>query len=322
MKRILLGVALLLLIGSIVLTTVGAAATVGPTRVGALSGITGLAMVKLMEGPGSDRARQYDIEVYKSPDLLAAKVVAGEEDIAALPINTAAILYNRGVPIQVVSVIGWGVLYIVTNEPAVKGWAGLKGKEVYVPAKGTVPDLLLRYLAAKNGLVPERDFTLHYIASPVELAQLTAAGKAGLAVLPEPWVTQVTMRNDQYRIALDLQKEWRKIERQSLTYPQTCVVVSQKRLAADPKFLAQFRKDLAASIGWVNRQPQQAGVLAERLVQIPASAVQLGIKRCNLKYVDAMKVKGEISRFLERLGEKTPEAVGGKVPDEGFYYQP
>ncbi len=319
LKRIFLGVILLLLTGTIVFATVGAAA--GPTRVGALSGITGLAMVKLMAEPGNDRAAQYDIGVYKSPDLLAAKVVAGEEDIATLPINTAAILYNRGVPLQVVSVIGWGVLYIVSNEPALKGWAGLKGKEVYVPAKGTVPDLLLRYLATRNGLMPDRDFTLHYIASPVELAQLAATGKAGVAVLPEPWVTQVTMGNGRYRIALDLQKEWRKLERQSLTYPQSCVVVSKRRLA-NPMFLAQFRKDLAASIGWVNHQPQQAGVLAERLVQIPAAAVQIGIKRCNLKYVDAVKVKGEINRFLERLGEKTPEAIGGKVPDEGFYYQP
>jgi NitT/TauT family transport system substrate-binding protein len=317
MRKIWLGLVL-----GFLLTSVGWAADPPgkPLRVGTLSGITGLAMVRLMEPAGT--AAPYEITVYKSPDLLVAKLVAGEVDLAALPLNTAAILYNKGVGVQITSVIGWGVLYVVAGDRRIKRWSDLKGKEIYLSAKGTVPDLLFRYLAAKNGLTAERDFTIHYLTSPVELAQLAASGKADLAVLPEPWVTEVVERNRQLRVVLDLQREWRRTERQSLTYPQSSLVVSKKALAAAPQAVEGFLKSLAASIRWVNRQPQAAGALAEKYVQINAGAVERGIKRCNLKYVAAAKIQTEINRFLERLGEKTPEAIGGKLPDEGFYYQP
>ena len=318
MRKTVIGLLIGLCLTSVVWAAGGS--TVKPLRVGTLSGITGLAMARMMEP--SEAASPYEITVYKSPDLLVAKLVAGETDLAALPLNSAAILYNKGVGIQLTSVIGWGVLYVVAADRQIKHWSDLKGKEIYLSAKGTVPDLLFRYLAAKNGLTPERDFAIHYLASPVELAQLAASGKADLAVLPEPWVTEVVERNQRLRVAMDLQREWRRTEQQSLTYPQSCLVVSKKALSADPQAVRGFLKDLAASIRWVNRQPKQAGVLAEQYVQIGATAVEHGIKRCNLKYVEAIKVQTEINRFLTRLGEKTPEAIGGKLPDEGFYYRP
>ena len=72
----------------------------------------------------------------------------------------------------------------------------------------------------------------------------------------------------------------------------------------------------------VNHNPKAAGVLGEKYVQIAPLAVEKGLVRTNLKYNDAFKVRLEIGRFLERLVEFAPESVGGKVPDEGFYYQP
>jgi NitT/TauT family transport system substrate-binding protein len=287
----------------------------------ALSGTSGLAMVKLFaENSTADTRINYT--VLKSPDLLMAKLVAGEADLAALPINQAAILYNKGVAIQVAAVIGWGVLYIVGNDPTIKTWKDLKGKELYLAAKGAVPDLLFRYLATQNGLHPDQDLKLNYIASPVELAKMTAAGKVTLATLPEPWVTEVLTRAPQLKVVLDYQSEWSRLEKQKATYPQTCVVVSRKLLKGQPLVVKRFLKDLQRSMNWLQRHPEQGGILAEKYVQISATAVQKGLPRCNLNYQSARRVRPAVQQFLRRLNAITPAAIGGKLPDDGFYYRP
>jgi NitT/TauT family transport system substrate-binding protein len=292
-----------------------------PVRVMSLSGIAGMAMVKLFEENIPARTG-IDYTVLKSPDLMMAKLVSGEADIAALPLNQAAILYNKGVPVQMAAVIGWGVMYIVGNDSTIKAWKDLQGKELYLVAKGAVPDLLFQYLATQNGLQPGRDLKLNYVASPVELAQLTAAGKVKLATLPEPWVTEVLMRAPQLRVVLDFQSEWRRLEKQKATYPQTCIVVKRQLVKEQPQVVKRFLKDLQRSIGWLHQNPGPGGVLAEKYVRISAAAVQKGLPRCNLEYQPVWQARPAVRQFLRRLTEVAPAAIGGKLPDDGFYYQP
>lgn len=319
-KRILIA----LVVGIILLVTVLAGSVIGeetpPIRIAGLSGVSGLAMVKLIDEPALG-GRPITHSIFKSPDLLTGKLITGEIDIAALPINTAAVLYNKGVPLQIASVIGWGVMYLI-GDVKVKDWSDLKGQTVLAPAKGAVPDLLFRYLLVKNGLNPETDLTIQYVGSPVELAQLTAAGAASLAVLPEPWVTQVIEKSPKVQVLLDFQQEWQRIEKQGQTYPQTCIVVNRKFAAANREFLRSYLRELEDAIEWLNRNPEPAGVLAEKHVQISAAAVRKGLARCNLRFANAIEARPEIDRFLLRLLESAPDAIGGKLPDENFYYQP
>lgn len=322
LKRILLSS----VVGLILLMTVLAGSVIGeeatPVRIAGLSGVSGLAMVKLIDEPALG-GRRITHSIFKSPDLLTGKLITGEIDIAALPINTAAVLYNKEVPLQIASIIGWGVMYLIgdVGDAKVKDWSDLKGQTVLAPAKGAVPDLLFRYLLVKNGLNPETDLTIQYVGSPVELAQLTAAGAASLAVLPEPWVTQVIEKNSKVQVLLDFQKEWQRIEKQGQTYPQTCIVVNRKFAAANREFIRSYLRELEGAIEWLNQNPEPAGVLAEKHVQISATAVRKGLARCNLRFADAINARPEIDRFLLRLAELAPNAIGGKLPDENFYYQ-
>lgn len=317
-KLILLMIGMMLSL--VVLAGAGSGEQASPVRVAGLSGVSGLAMVKLIDEPVLG-GRPIAHSIFKSPDLLTGKLITGEVDIAALPINTAAILYNKGVPVQIASVIGWGVMYLI-GDVKVKDWADLKGQTVLAPAKGAVPDLLFRYLLIKNGLNPEQDLTIQYVGSPVELAQLTAGGAASLAVLPEPWVTQVIEKNQKVQVLLDFQQEWQRIEKQGQTYPQTCIVVNQKFAAANREFVRLYMKELEDAMEWLNRNPEPAGVLGEKHVQISANAVRNGLVRCNLRFANAIQARPEIDRFLLRLSELAPNAIGGKLPDEEFYYQP
>lgn len=317
MKKLILTILIFLLF----IPTMGITKDASRIRVAALAGNVGLAMVKMMDEPLTAGFKT-SFEVFKTPDAVVGKLIAGETDIAGLPVSTAALLYNKGVGIQVAAIIGWGVMYVVGDDASIKKWTDLKGKEIYVSAKGAVSDILLRYLIQKNHLTPGVDVKIQYIASSVELAQLVASGKITLAAMPEPWVTEVLEQNPKLTIVLDYQKEWQRVEKQSLTYPQTCIVVRKKFSKEHPEVLRNFSNTLRQSIRWVQHHPKEAGVLAEKYVQIASSAIEKGLGRTNLKYSTALQVRPEINRFLQRLVEFEPESVGGKVPDEGFYYQP
>ena len=59
-------------------------------NVAALNGPTGMGMVKLM-----DLTDKYAVTTYQAPTDIAPKLINGEVDVAALPSNMAAVLYNK-----------------------------------------------------------------------------------------------------------------------------------------------------------------------------------------------------------------------------------
>ena len=61
-----------------------------PVRVMTLNGTTGFGMAKLMDDAAKDEASPYTVGVETDASNIAAALVSGECDIAALPTNAAA----------------------------------------------------------------------------------------------------------------------------------------------------------------------------------------------------------------------------------------
>jgi NitT/TauT family transport system substrate-binding protein len=301
----------------------GSAQSQEKIHVAALAGNVGLAMVKSIDQAAANPVESaFVYEVYKSPDPVLGKLITGEIDLAGLPTNIAANLYNKGAGVQIAAIIGWGVMYVASSDPAIKKWADLKGREVWVASKGAVSDILFQYLVAQNGLNPAQDLKIQYLANAAEIAQLLAAGKITNAAIPEPWVTVAMDQNPRLKVVLDYQTEWPRIAKQGSAYPQTCVVVREKFAREHPQELKRFLNDLKSSISWIKRYPKSMGPLAEKYLQIPDLVAQESLNRCNIRYNGAYKVRSEVDRFIQCLLKFAPESVGGKLPDAGFYYQP
>ena len=93
-------------------------------NVAALNGPTGMGMVKLM-----DLTDKYAVTTYQAPTDIAPKLINGEADVAALPSNMAAVLYNKTEgQIVAVSPIALGVLYMIGNNVEVTEVSDLAGK--------------------------------------------------------------------------------------------------------------------------------------------------------------------------------------------------
>jgi len=291
-------------------------------RVVVPDGVPALSMVRLLkERPSMGRSVTISYEVVRSPELLAGKVVSGEADIAIVPTNLAAVLYNRNVPYRLAAANVWGMLYVVSSEN-IRNWNDLRGKEVHTFGRGLTPDIVFRYLLTQNGLNPDRDVTLRYLGSGTELAQAMIAGRVKTAVLPEPAVTQVVTRRQDVSVALDLQRAWATATGLGVSYPQASLLISNAVINGYPEFVDRFLQEVEQSAAWVNNNPQTAGVWAEELqTGMTARVVENALPRCNIRFVAAGEARGAIEAFLRVLRDFSPEAIGGRLPSEAFYLQ-
>ena len=108
----------------------------------ALSGPTALGMLELLEqNEKGEAANDYQVTLATAPDEVVAKVVSGELDIAAVPTNVAATLYNKTQGgVQLAALNTMGVLYIVEAGESIQSVADLKGKTIYSTGQGSTPE--------------------------------------------------------------------------------------------------------------------------------------------------------------------------------------
>lgn len=291
--------------------------------IGALRGPTAISIVKMIDAqPSLGKGVKVNYAVEQSPEVLSAKLLSEEMEFATIPTNMAATLYNKGVPYQLAAVNTWGVMYLVSNGVPINRWADLKGQQIGAVSKGASSDVVFKYLLSKNGLNPDKDVTLNYNPSPVEMAQMIIAGKTDIAVLPEPWVSMVQRKNPQIKVMLDLQKEWIKLQGSDTPFAQTCLVVNKNFASKHPEIVNSFLEEYAQSIDWVNHNVQPtATLLKNHDLGIPAELAQAAIPRCNLRYMSSQDARPAVEKYLKVLLDFSPETIGGKVPDDKFYYQ-
>lgn len=281
-------------------------------RVGALIGPTGMGLAYMITEP-SDAYES--IALYDAPDAITGKFISGELDIAAVPINLASVLYKKTEGNAVmIAVNTLGVLYVLENGEAVRSMADLSGKKIYATGQGSTPEYVLNALLEKNGVA---DAEIEYVGEHAVLASMLAAGEATLAMLPEPNVTAVQLKNADVHIALNLDEEWQKVTGEPLV--QGCYIVSRTFYEAHPKAVQQFLKDYAASVERVNSAADAAETIANAGVLPSAAIAAKAIPTCNIVCITGDDMQKKASMMLETLYAANPASIGGALPDDAFY---
>lgn len=285
-----------------------------------LKGPTGMGMTYLMDQSAKDPETLYQFSVAATPDEVVAQVANGSVDVAAVPTNLAAVLYQRtNQSVQMLAIETYGSLYILTDDASVTAWEDLRGKTVYATGQGANPEYILNYLLTKNGLIPGQDVKIEFKSEHAELATLMASGSVTLGMLPEPNVTSAMMQNDKLRIAFNLNDEWDKVAPGGLA--MGCLIVNKQFAEEHPKQLKKFLDQTEESVDYVVANPAEAGVLCETYGIIPKAAIATkAIPNCNLTFVKGNEMKTTIEGYFQVLLEANPQSIGGSLPDEAFYY--
>lgn len=284
-------------------------------RIAALKGPTGMGMVKLAD---KQNYPNYTVSIEASPDALNPRIISGEVDVAAVPVNLASVLYNKlDGDISVLAVSTLGVLYVVEAGSEVNSVADLAGKTVYATGQGATPEYILNYLLDKNGVAGSVE--VNYIGEHAALATMLADGSAEIGMLPEPNVTSTLAGNDDLRIALNLTEEWNKVCSTELV--QGVVIARKSFVNEHPEAIEQFLREYEKSSAFVNENIDEAAkLIVDAGILGNVEIAKKAIPNCNISFSKGEAMHKAVEGMLAVLFEANPKSIGGKLPDKDFYY--
>ena len=294
-----------------------AAETTAPVRVAGLKGPTGMAlahMITVDEG-------NYDLTLVAAPAEVNALVISGQVDIAAVPINVGSVLFNKTEGgVRALSLITRGMLYVLENGDSIHSVADLEGKTILNAGQGATPEYVMNYILDTNGVKANMEFEAEHAA----VASKAIEGLADVVMLPEPLVTQVLMKNPSFRKALDITEEFAAAAQKNgfadAQLSMSVVIARKEFVEAHPEQVAQFMKDLEASIAFANENVADAAKEIAALEIIPAAKVaEKALPSCRLVFVSGEDMQAQAAPLYDILFSANPASVGGKVPDADFY---
>ena len=291
-------------------------------RLGGLKGPTSMGMVKLLaDNDAGTTTNHYEFTMAGSADELTPKMLQGELDILAVPVNLGSVLYNNSDgAVQLLAVNTLGVIYLVEKGgQTVTDWASLKGQTIYATGKGSTPEYALNYLLEENGLDPATDVTIEWKSEPTEIVAQMAAQDHVIALLPQPFVTVAQSKFEDLAISIDLTEEWDKLDNGSQLI--TAGLVVRTEFAKEhPQAVADFLEEYNASTAYVNENVAEAAQLVEQYDIVEAAVAEKAIPYCNIVCITGQEMMTSVQGYFQVLFDQNPQSVGVTLPGDDFYY--
>jgi len=280
-------------------------------------------------GALNDVAEKVEFKLWKSPDELRAYTLRGGADFIAVPTNVGANLYNKGVDIKLLNVSVWGILGILTRDKDKKSLKDFVGCEIAMPFRADMPDIVFEEIAKKQGLDPKKDFKLRYLSSPIDAMQMLILRRVDHALLAEPAISIALRKTgsfplkviapDLYRSSM-LEKEWGEVFKVESKIPEAGMAVIGD-IIKNEHIIKRFNEEYAKSLAWYKANPKEAGEMMVKVIpMLDAEGVADSIAYVQLDVVSAQDAKKDLEFFYDILKSNNPKTIGGKLPDEGFYY--
>lgn len=292
-------------------------------RIGSLKGPTSMGILFLQQAAeDGEMLDNYSFQMATGADELVPLVVKGELDIALVPSNVAANLYQKTEGgIAVIDINTLGVLYLVSGTTEVSQVADLEGKTIYLTGKGTTPEAAIRYLLKAYGI--EDTVTLEFQSEATEVAAVLAENPDAIGLLPQPFVTSALMQNDALHVVMDLNEEWKNIrqgENANTGIVTGVTIVRKEFLEAHPEAVADFLAAHKESAQAINDDAETGAALAVAAGIVGKEAIaQKAIPECNITCITGEEMKNALLAYLSTLYDFNAELVGGSLPEDDFY---
>ena len=291
----------------------------GVLRIYSLKGPTSMGLATLLRDSDAGTTEiKYQSTICTTADEVTAALVNGSADVALLPANAAATLYNKVGGFSVVAINTLGVLYIVENGDSIESIDDLAGKTVCLTGKGTTPEYALRYLLNARGIADQ--VTLEFKSEAQEVVAAMSEDVALIGLLPQPFATAATMQNENLRIAVDLNSEWSSVTSESALVTGV-TVVRNEIIENHPDMMDVFLKESALGVDNVYSDPAAAAELIVNMgIVAKAPIAEKAIPYCNMVCITGSGMKDLLSGYLQTLFAENSKAVGAQMPDDAFYY--
>ena len=291
-------------------------------RVKTYNGLPAISICKLIkeeENIKSSYKTSYTIE--SNDKKLIESLNKKEVDIALVPTDMAAKVYNKNSSYQICASIGQGSYYLVTSDPEVTGFnSTLINKEIAIAGESSMTDNIVKAILKKNN-IDETLVKFKYTNTVPELVKTLTLGEIYIGIVPETSLTSLLYKHSGLKILASTNDAYENTFDISEGYPQFSVIVRKDFADNNKEYVNKFLSKVKESIEFVNNNPLQAGAYGEELkIPIKPQILSKAIKRCNLKFIEIDKFKQNYEYFFDILYNYNNEAVGGTVPDESIYH--
>ena len=283
----------------------------------------------IQTGALDDVAKKVEFVLWKNPDELRALTIRGKADFIAVPTNVGANLYNKGVDIKLLNVSIWGILGILTRDKTLKTLADFKGKEIAMPFRADMPDIVFEEIVKAQGMDPKTDFKLQYMGSPMDAMQMLILRRVDHALLAEPAISIALRKTGSFPLKLIapdlyrsnmLEKEWGETFKVETKIPEAGMAVVGDMIKND-YVIKRFNEEYAKALKWYTKNPKEAGELAAEFIpMLDADGVADSIQYVQANVVSGKDSQKDLEFFFNILKKNNPKSIGGKLPDDNFYY--
>lgn len=256
-----------------------------------------------------------DAEIVSGPNALAAEFAKGEKDIIVAPINLGAKLAASSEDFKYVMfhTLVWCNYYVVSTTP-ISSFEELDGKDVTLFGQNSTPDIVFRSLMAHYQINPN----LTYMSSVADANKMLVSKQADIIVSAEPALSAILAKGDFH--VYSLAEEWTKVaEFDGADIPQAAIFVNKESIEKTKQFLNIVERNVKK----VESNKEDVVAAAKRVDKLLAPTEEVlvsAITRCNFKINE--NEKESIDLYFSKVIELGLGAtVGGKLPDEEFYYQ-
>ena len=289
-------------------------------RVGSLSGPTTMGIVNLWDASDSgESVGTYEFQIGSEASEVGALLTTGDIDIALIPANLAANLYNKtGGGVTVIDINTLGVLYCVTGDETITSIEDLAGRTVMSTGQGATPEYVLSYLLEAYGV---EDVTVEFYSESTEIAAYLQEDPTGIAILPQPFVTSAATQNDALAVVFSLTEAWDSVVEDGSMLVTGATVVRTEFLEEHPDAVAVFLEEHAASAAAASEDVEgTAELVVEYGVLSSAAIAAKALPECNIVCITGDEMVDALTGYLGVLYEQDASSIGGAMPEEDFYY--
>ncbi len=275
-------------------------------------------ILRMIESNCMGKDVKIDLQFYSDMEAMMTLASNGDYAILIAPPYTAANLYNKGIDVKLLNIFNWGGMYLSTTDPDCNSWKDLEGNELYVPAKGSIPDILTQYFLSQNGLTVGKDVEVVY-SSHTEIAQLIASGTIKYAVDAQPYVASNLKNVEGYKVISEFSEEWKLTQGEEYTMPGTCAAVNTEFLSGNESLISSFDEELSKAVEWVIDNPAEASALANTYLNANAELIADAMPGFCFEYKSVADAKDDVNEYFSVLYELKPESIGNEIPDDNFF---
>lgn len=87
------------------------------------------------------------------------------------------------------------------------------------------------------------------------------------------------------------------------------------------ELLKSFNQAYREALRWTVANPQAAGKLAQKYLNANGKFIENAMPNFNFVFKTARESRMDIEKYCNVLLKSKPESVGGKIPDEKFYFE-